>query len=137
MQQDVLPKKKNKPPSQTNTTLDLTMSKRSDLHVSHLCTRLAYHCTARIYDRNTTTATTQPSASELMYVQYTNLYTVNYLLTFLLTPCSTVILEKLTNFQLVKKLPAFYGTRRFIQNCPPPAPIRNQLDPVHTPRPTS
>ena len=27
---------------------------------------------------------------------------------------STVLLEKLTGFQLVKKFPAFYGTRRFI-----------------------
>ena len=34
--------------------------------------------------------------------------------TYLLTPCSTVLLEKLTGFQLVKKFPAFYGTRRFI-----------------------
>ena len=32
----------------------------------------------------------------------------------LLTPLSRVLLEKLTGFQLVKKFPAFYGTRRFI-----------------------
>jgi hypothetical protein len=31
----------------------------------------------------------------------------------LLTPCSTVLLEKLTGLQLVKKFPAFYGTRWF------------------------
>jgi hypothetical protein len=31
----------------------------------------------------------------------------------LLTPCSRVLLEKLTGLQLVKKFPAFYGTRRF------------------------
>ena len=31
----------------------------------------------------------------------------------IITPCSTVLLEKLTGFQLVKKLPAFYGIRRF------------------------
>jgi hypothetical protein len=37
-----------------------------------------------------------------------------YLLTYLLTPRSTVLLEKLTGFQLVKKFPAFYGTRMFI-----------------------
>ena len=36
------------------------------------------------------------------------------LLTSLLTPWSRVLLEKLTGFQLVKKFPAFYGTRRFI-----------------------
>jgi len=32
----------------------------------------------------------------------------------LLTPWSRVLLEKLTGLQLVKKLPAFYGTRRFV-----------------------
>jgi len=34
--------------------------------------------------------------------------------TYSLSPCSTVLLEKLTSFQLVKKFPTFYGTRRFI-----------------------
>jgi len=33
---------------------------------------------------------------------------------YLLTPCSRVLVEKLTGFKLVKKFPAFYGTRRFI-----------------------
>jgi hypothetical protein len=37
-----------------------------------------------------------------------------YLLTYLLTSWSRVLLEKLTVFQLFKKLPTFYGTRRFI-----------------------
>jgi len=32
----------------------------------------------------------------------------------LLSPWSTVLLKKLTGLQLVKKCPAFYGTRRFI-----------------------
>jgi len=32
---------------------------------------------------------------------------------YLLTPWSRVLLEKLTGSQLVKKFPAFYGTRRF------------------------
>ena len=36
------------------------------------------------------------------------------LLSYLLTPWSRVILEKLTGLQLVKEFPAFYGTRRFI-----------------------
>ena len=38
----------------------------------------------------------------------------SFFLSFFLTPCSTVRLEKLTASQLVKKFPAFYGTRRFI-----------------------
>ena len=33
---------------------------------------------------------------------------------YLLTPCSRALLQKLTGSQLVKKFPAFYGTRRFI-----------------------
>ena len=37
--------------------------------------------------------------------------------TYLLTLWSRVILEKLTGFQLVKKFPAFYGTRRFITSA--------------------
>ena len=39
---------------------------------------------------------------------------VYYLLTYLLTPLCKVLLEKLTGLQLVKKFPAFHGTRRFI-----------------------
>ena len=39
---------------------------------------------------------------------------VQHLFTDLLTPWSTVLLQKLTGFQLVKEFPAFYGTRRFI-----------------------
>jgi len=35
-------------------------------------------------------------------------------LTHSLTPCSRVLLEKLIGSQLVKKFPAFYGTRKFI-----------------------
>ena len=34
--------------------------------------------------------------------------------TYLPTPWSRVLLEKLTVIQLVKKFPAFYGTRKFI-----------------------
>ena len=41
-------------------------------------------------------------------------YLLPYLLTYLLTPWCSVLLEKLTGLQLVKKFPAFYGTRRFI-----------------------
>ena len=35
-------------------------------------------------------------------------------LTYLLTLLNRVLLQKLTGSQLVKKFPAFYGTRRFI-----------------------
>ena len=36
------------------------------------------------------------------------------LLTYLLTSWKRIVLDKLTGFQLIKKLPAVYGTRRFI-----------------------
>ena len=39
---------------------------------------------------------------------------VPYLFIYSLTPYSRVLLEKLTGSQLVKKFPAFHGTRRFI-----------------------
>ena len=39
---------------------------------------------------------------------------LTYLLTYLLTPWYRVLLEKLTASQLIKKFPAFHGTRRFI-----------------------
>jgi len=41
-------------------------------------------------------------------------YLLISLLTYLSTPWNKVLLEKSTGFQLVKKFPALYGTRRFI-----------------------
>ena len=38
----------------------------------------------------------------------------SYKMQYLLTPWCRVLLEKLTGLQLVKKFPAFHGTRRFI-----------------------
>ena len=55
------------------------------------------------------------------YVSYVLLpYFFTYLLIYCLIECltylihGTVLLEKLTGFQLFKKLPSFYGTRVFI-----------------------
>ena len=42
------------------------------------------------------------------------IYTTHNKLTYLFTPWSRTLLEKLSGFQLVKKFPAFYGIRRFI-----------------------
>jgi hypothetical protein len=62
------------------------------------------------------TVFTQHNSWQLQAVKNCLMFTL-YLLTYslnLLTPYSTVLVEKLTGFQLVKKFPAFYGTRRFI-----------------------
>ena len=50
----------------------------------------------------------QQATKYCMYTEYLGL------LTYLLTPWCRVLLEKLTGLKLVKKFPAFYGTRRFI-----------------------
>jgi len=51
----------------------------------------------------------------LMFSDTKNMYNlIYYLLTYLLIPWCRVLLEKLTGLQLVKKFPAFHGTRRFI-----------------------
>ena len=49
--------------------------------------------------------------TQVLFVLYLK---VTYLITYLLTPWSRVLLEKQTGLQLVKNFPAFYGTRRFI-----------------------
>jgi len=60
-------------------------------------------------------------------------YLPMYLPTYLITPWSRVLLEKLTSFQVVKKFPSFYGTRRFITTftsaCP--VPLLNTINTVH------
>ena len=43
-----------------------------------------------------------------------SIYLLTYILTYLLTPWCRVLLEQPTGLQLVKKFPAFHGTRRFI-----------------------
>jgi len=51
---------------------------------------------------------------EMQWDSSTITYELLLLLPYLITPWSRVLLEKLTDSQLVKKFPAFYGTRRFI-----------------------
>ena len=63
-------------------------------------------------------------------------YLLAYLFTYLLIPWSRVLLEKLTGSQLVKKFPAFYGTRRFITAFTSARHLSlswRQIDPVHAP----
>jgi hypothetical protein len=58
----------------------------------------------------TTVHTFVPTEGPVWFNWYFSYLTFSYLL----TPWSTVLLEKLTGFQLVKKFPTFYVTRRFI-----------------------
>ena len=50
--------------------------------------------------------------------QYSNIHLLHFkfynIIYLLLTPCSRVLLEKITLLKLAKKVPTFYGTRRFI-----------------------
>jgi hypothetical protein len=55
-----------------------------------------------------------PPYVSLSLKAYLLTYLLTYVLTYVLTPMTRVLLEKLTGFQLVKKLPVIYGTRRFI-----------------------
>ena len=54
----------------------------------------------------------------------------------LLTPRSRVLLEKLTCFAASQEIPLILWNPKIhyhIHECPPPVPILNHLDPVHTP----
>ena len=61
-----------------------------------------------------------PAVTLILSSETSSLYGVKlsvvkpYVLTYLLTPWSRTLLKKLTGFQLVKKFPAIYATRRFI-----------------------
>ena len=68
--------------------------------------------TTTIHTRQLTTIHTRHL--KVQHVQKVNNTTVRKYCIYLLSPCCRVLLEKLTGLQLVKKFPAFHGTRRFI-----------------------
>jgi len=52
-----------------------------------------------------------PTWGDFLILSLSHIYNI---LTYLLTPLCRVLREKVTGLQLVKKFPAFHGTRRFI-----------------------
>ena len=57
-------------------------------------------------------------------------YIYIYIYIYIRHPCSSILIEKLTDFQIVKKFSAYNGTRRFITAFTS-APILSQINPVH------
>ena len=59
-----------------------------------------------------------PTCDHVFYLKVTETKVITFvkcsLLAYLLTQWYSVLLEKLTGLQLVKKFPAFHGTRKFI-----------------------
>jgi len=58
------------------------------------------------------------SGNDVIYFRF-KLLLFTYLLPYLLTPCSGVLLEKLIIFQLVKKFPKYYGSSMVLHSQEP------------------
>ena len=77
-----------------------------------LCWRYVHHHHRPATEKNFSSS--WPVPKSIVNERYIYIYIYIYLLTYLLTPRSRVLLEKLSGSKPVKNFPAFYGTRRFI-----------------------
>ena len=82
------------------------------LHASNSLQFAACKCLRIPLPRGSQSFRTQATQLQHLPRQHNGTYAAT--LTYLLTPWCRVLLEKLTGLQLVKKSPAFHGTRRFI-----------------------
>ena len=94
-------------------------------HVPSECQKLIMQRCCIISQKNAACTMTMPrifitSVSVIRHIDISSVIVwfldsaLTYLLTYLLTPWSRVLLDKVNGLQLVKKFPSFYGTRRFI-----------------------
>ena len=72
---------------------------------------------------------------DMMYESYDQLWKMRTILTYLLTPWSRVLLEKLTGFAANQETPHILWNPKVhyrTHKCPPPVPNLSQLHPVPT-----
>jgi len=87
-------------------------------HLLHILSCYSHNTIYSCTDVLTNVAKTTCHNSQPDYLlTYLRTYLLTHALTHSLNPRSIVLLEKLTGSQLVKKIPAFYGIRRFITAC--------------------
>ena len=91
------------------------------LHNTQLSQETDIHATGRIQTRNPSKRGAadlclKPRGHRDQQYRITKhrILSAQLICTYLITPWSRVLLEKLTGLQLVKKFPALYGTRKFI-----------------------